>query len=295
PLGPYEVREQLNDAIDAQNTRNGWRVDVAAAEARVAELDAERDRYMSYLVERYDMPTEGKMPLRSKAGKEAVFRALESVGISADDLPRTEKGAPSLGGDGLIEAAQGKGEEAETLARNIAALGGMRPLAEAALKHVHADGKVHPDVDALQISGRKSTTDPGLTIWTSRGDGAVEKSYFVPNADDELLVEFDYSQADARIVAAYSGDTEFAKRCAPGADMHMITAELIWGKEVVATNPPRYRQQAKPVTHGSAYEAGAKTLARNTGQPLEDMERYVQNYAAAYPKVMAWRKRVVQE
>src|SRR5690606_2079789 len=30
PLGPYEVREQLNDAIDAQNTRNGWRVDVAA-------------------------------------------------------------------------------------------------------------------------------------------------------------------------------------------------------------------------------------------------------------------------
>src|SRR5690606_16239148 len=134
PLGPYEVREQLSDAMDARNTLIAWRVDVAAAEARVAALDAERDLYMSYLVERYDMPTEGKMPLRSKAGKEAVFRALESVGISADDLPRTETGAPSLGGDGLIESAQGKGVEAETLARNIAALGGMRPLAEAARK-----------------------------------------------------------------------------------------------------------------------------------------------------------------
>lgn len=297
-LGPFEgyaKREQLNAAIDAQNSRNGWRVDVDRARARVAELDAIRDRYMAMLTEKFGLPTEGKAPLRSNAGKAAVLAALESVGITEKDLPKTGTGAPSLGGEGLVEAAKSKGPEAQELAGAIAAIGGMRPLAQSALDNVHADGRVHPSITTLQRSGRKSTTKPGLTVWTSRGAGAIEKSYFIPNGDDEVLVEFDYSQADARIVAAYSGDEEFAKRFAPGSDMHMITAELIWGKDVVATDPKGYRQSAKPVTHGSAYLAGARTLARTTGRPVREMERYNRNYAEAYKRVKAWQARSTRE
>src|SRR5690606_29929401 len=227
PCTGYYLREQLNAAIDAQNSRNGWRVDVDRARARVQELDDQRDRYMRMLSERFGLPTEGKAPLRTKAGKEAVLAALRSVGITEADLPKTAKGAPSLGGSGLVEAAQGRGEAAEELAGAIAAIGGMRPLAQSALDNVHADGKVHPQITTLQRSGRKSTTKPGLTVWTSRGSGSVEKGYFIPNADDEVLVELDYSQADARIVAAYSGDEEFAKRFAPGADAHLLTANAV--------------------------------------------------------------------
>lgn len=295
PYEGYAVREQINAAIDAQNSRNGWRLDVTRAQARVDELDAERDRYMQVLVDQFGLPTEGKQPLRSKKGKEAVFKALESVGITPDMLDRTATGNPSLGGESILKAAEGKGDTAELLATNIAAIGGMRPLAESALKNMKSDGRVHVQIFTLQRSGRKSTQDPGLTVWTSRGKGSIEKAYYIPNEDDHVLVELDYSQADARIVAAYSGDDVFAERFAPGSDMHMITARLIWGQSTVDTDRAYYRQEAKQVTHASAYGAGAKKLAAVTGRGEDEMQAYNRNYAAEYPKVMDWRKRVVKQ
>jgi len=295
PLSGYSIREQLNAAIDAQNSRNGWRVDFENATARVKGLDDKKNAYLEMLSEKFGLPTEGKAPLRTKAGKEAVLAALESVGVTEADLPKTAKGAPSFGGDGLLEAVEDKGEEARELGKAIAAIGGMRPLAQSALDCVHADGKVHPSITTLQRSGRKSTTKPGLTVWTSRGAGSVEKSYFIPNAEDEVLVEFDYSQADARIVAAYSGDSKFAERFAPGTDMHMITAYLIWGRDVVDADPAFYRQEAKAVTHASAYRAGPGTLARTTGRPEAEMRRYNANYASEYKGVTAWQDRTTRE
>lgn len=297
----YDKREQINAAIDAQNSRNGWRVHQKRAQARVDELDAERDGYMQMLVDKFDMPSEGKAPLRTNAGKAAIVKALESVGIIAErDLPKTDKGKPSFGGEGLIGAAEGRGEEAEQLAKAIARIGGMRPLAEGALKNLHDDGKVHVEIQNLQRSGRKSTTRPGLTIWTSRGEGAVEKSYFIPNADDELLVEFDYSQADARIVAALSGDVKFKERFAPGADAHLITAWAVWGKETVGTDrsDPKteaYRNTAKALGHAYAYRAGAKRLAAASGQPLAVAEQFVSSMQAEYEAVTRWQNRAEAE
>src|SRR5206468_7412527 len=100
-----------------------------------------------------------------------------------------------------------------------------------------------------------STTNPGLTVWTSRGDGAVEKAYFVPDNDDEVLLEIDYSNADARVVAALSGDRKFAERFEPGADGHLINAWSAWGKDVVGTDKEDpvtadYRYKAKALGHG---------------------------------------------
>src|SRR5690606_38043744 len=197
-----------------------------------------------------------------------------------------------------VDAAQGKGEAAEELAGAIAAIGGMRPLAQSALDNVHADGKVHPQITTLQRSGRKSTTKPGLTVWTSRGKGAIEKSYFIPNADDEVLVELDYSQADARIVAAYSGDTEFAKRFAPGADAHLLTANAVWPGTGFDRSDPEVeekRQTAKALGHAYAYRAGPKTLARTAKQPLEVAARFVQAMQEAYPNVTRWQEHVTRE
>ncbi|GGU45636.1 hypothetical protein GCM10010178_42590 [Lentzea flava] len=294
PLDKYAIREQLVAAIAAQISRNGWRVDVPAAQARIKELDAIRDRYMAMLVEKHGMPSEGKAPLRTNAGKEAVLAALKSVGVRADDLVRTKNGAPSLGGDSVKEAARGKGEEAEALAEAIAAIGGIRPLAEGALRHLHADGKVHPQITTLQRSGRWSTQDPGLTVWTSRGDGAEEKRYYIPNADDEVLVELDLSQADARIVAAYSGDRKFAERFRPGADAHMITAYAVWGKEEVDTNPAHYRQTAKACGHAYAYRAGARTIATTAGVAHSIAKKFVDGMQAAYRQVTRWQDKVTR-
>ncbi len=168
----------------------------------------------------------------------------------------------------------------------------MRPLAEAALSHVKSDGKVHPQITTLQRSGRWSTQDPGLTIWTSRGEGACEKAYFSPNRDNESLLEFDMSQADARIVAAYSGDTEFAKRFEEGVDAHVLTALAVWGEEEVSKDPAGYRQTAKACGHAYAYRGGAGTVSKTAGVAFTVAKKFVEGMQAAYKQVTKWQNYV---
>ncbi|SLJ76285.1 Uncharacterised protein [Mycobacteroides abscessus subsp. abscessus] len=144
---------------------------------------------MSELQTKYGLPTEGKSPWATTAGKEAIMAALADHGItpkSRKDWTKTSTGNLSLGGEVLTELT--KGTSAEDLGKALAELKGQRSLAQLALDSTHPDGFVHPDITMLQRSGRWSTTEPGLTVWTSRGEGAVEKSYFVPDSDDEVLL-----------------------------------------------------------------------------------------------------------
>ena len=152
-----------------------------------------------------------------------------------------------------------------------------------------------------------SVSSPGLTVWTSRGPGAVEKSYYVPDSEDELLVAFDYSQADARIVAAYSGDVEYAKRFEPGADSHEITGRLIFTGELVETNdysfhiphydddPEKNRHDAKNLGHAYSYRAGVKKLSLMARVPLALSQKFVDAMKEAYPDVTRWQNEAENE
>src|SRR5690606_22870319 len=160
------------------------------------------------------------------------------------------------------------------IGKALAEVMGHRSLSQLTLDCVQPDGKVHPEISAVQRSGRKSTTNPGLTVWTSRGEGAVEKSYYIPDNEDERLVAFDYSQADARIVAAYSGDVEYAKRFEEGVDSHELTGRLIFTGETVQQedgeeffiphyddDPVENRKTAKNLGHAYSYRAGEVKLS----------------------------------
>lgn len=297
PLNDYALREQRIAARAAVISSNGWRVDLEAAQARVDELKARRDVIMSGLVEKYDFPTEGKAPWSSAAGKAAIIAALADAGVTPenrDDWPVSAKtGNPSLGGEILIRITEGT--KAEELGRALAELKGQRSLAQLAIDSCHPDGFAHPGITMLQRSGRWSTTEPGLTIWTSRGEGAVEKAYFVPDYADEVILEIDYSQADARIVAALSGDTKFAERFEPGADGHMINAIAAWGEAEVATDPVGYRQKAKVPGHGWSYRIGAKTLTRQTGMPVTEAKTFLDGMNNAFRGVVRWQDKASKD
>lgn len=291
----YDWREQLKAAIDAQITRNGFKVDVPAAEKRRDEQAVIREQIVTQLQQDYGLPTEGKQPWRSTAGKNAIWNALEDNGINPKELPdwpKTKTGY-SLGGDVLKQFTADT--PAAELGTALAEIMGQRPLPQQALDSVYEDGFTHPNLTSLQRSGRTSVTKPGLTVWTSRGAGAIEKSYFVPDNDNEVLVEFDFSQADARIVAAYSGDTEFVKRFAPGSDAHEITGRLVFGDEKYDSDSDGFRYIAKKLGHAYSYRAGAPKLAATSGEPLEVAEMFVTRMEEAYPEVTKWQNRVTRE
>lgn len=243
--GPYDWREMIVWSIFAQMTRNGFTVNQEWAKERVEELAVRKQELLEDLITRFGFPSEGKMPWRTNPGKEAVLRALAEFGITPEntpDWPKTKKNQPSLGGPALAEITEGT--PAEEFGQTIAELSGQRPLAQKALDEMCLDGKVHPQITCLQRSGRTSVSNPGLTIWTSRGPGATEKRVFKASPG-RVLREADFSNADARIVAAYSGDKNYAKKFDPGVDGHEITARMVYGDATYESDPKKYRQQAK--------------------------------------------------
>lgn len=294
PLEAYDWREQINAAIDAQSTRNGFTVDIAKAQARVDQLQAEKDLLLARLQADYDFPTEGVQPWRSAAGKEAIFRILADNGITLKTRPDwtlTATGNLSLGGEVLLELTDGTA--AEDLGAALATLMGQRSLAALALASVQNDGKAHPQITALQRSGRKSTTKPGLTVWSARGDKAVEKSYFIASPGRKLI-EFDFSNADSRVVAAYSGDKEFAKRLEPGADGHDLTGELFFGYATYHADRDNLRPLAKVANHALAYRIGKKKLAAKMGVSEAEAYGYILAYQEGYPGVAKWQDEVTR-
>jgi DNA polymerase-1 len=288
-VNDYDKREQLSAAINAQMTRNGFRVDIEKATARVQELAERKASLLAQLEREYGFPTEGAMPWRTTAGKEAIMKILADAGITLathPDWTRTDTGNLSLGGDALIELTQGT--EAEELGEALAELQGQRPLAQQALDNLKSDGRVHHEISALQRSGRSSTTGPSLTTWSAHGPKAVEKEYFIAS-QGRVLMEFDLSNADQRIIAALSGDPEYAKRFLPGVDGHEINGRIMFGDELYDSDPKHYRNESKAPGHAWTYGGGAKKLAWTTGLPIETTQRFVDGMARAYPVLTGWQ------
>lgn len=316
--GAYIWREMEILSVNERMSRNGFRLDIEKAKEFSAKARDRRTAILTWLVDEFDFPTEGKSPWASKPGKAAIIAAFASYGITPETRPEWPMGktGPSLAGDTLKELAEGT--DAEDLAVAVAELSGQRALSEQALTYVKPDGKVHFSITALQRSGRFSISKPALTTWSARGKKAIEKSYFVASPGCKL-VELDLSNADQRIVAALSGDREYAKRFEPGMDGHEISGRLMYGDEeyeanmlegwetddkIRKSNP--LREIAKALSHAYAYGAGAKTLARTARKNkaldhISDEEllklayRFIDAMNAAYPDNKRWRERVQME
>ena len=290
-LEEYDVRAQKVAAINAQMMRNGIQIDADLARERVAQAEAKKNAILSQLQETYDFPTVGKAPWMSKPGKIAILRALGDNGIHPDEIEGWTFGktGPSLAGDLLVQFTQGT--PAEDLGVAVAQMGGQRPLPDQALRFMKEDGRVHPSILAIQRSGRCSITKPGMTTWSNAGDKAYEKDYIIAKPGHKLI-GFDLSNADQRIVAALSGDLDYAKRFEPGVDGHEINARIMFGDEKYDEDPKARRTDAKAPGHAITYGAGVNKLVATTGLPKEDIQNFVDGFAAAYPNLARWQSKV---
>jgi DNA polymerase-1 len=274
--GEYVWREMaLMSATVGQMGRNGILVNQPFAIQELAKQAVKREEAMTWLVENYDFPTTGKAPWASTKGKEAVLRVLEDFGLTpktVPDWPRTPTGALKQGGEDLMLVAEGT--EAEEFVSTLASLKGIRSTHQQVMDNLQPDGRVHPSITSLQKSGRWSFTKPGVTIFGERSEHLrAEKEVFTAGPG-KVLAGFDYSSADARAVAALSGDPEFAKRFETdenGNDLydgHNLTGEALFGADAYYGDGPRgpearprLRAAAKMAGHAQNYNIGAYKLA----------------------------------
>lgn len=274
--GEYIWREMYAlSAIVGQIHRNGIKVDVDFAQSRIQKQEERKIVLMQELVDKYDFPTEGKSPWASAAGKEATLKAMSDYGFTPDNTPewpRTPKGAPKLGGKDLLLFTEGT--EAEEFVRTLGELKGQRSTAQLVLDNLKPDGRVHPDITALQRSGRFSFTRPGVTIFGDRTEELRQDKAIFTAEEGKVMAGFDYSNADARAMAGLSGDHEYALRFAEDEegnllyDGHNLSGQAVFGEAIYyegrtpEENPkPRLRPVAKVYSHASNYGIGAYKLA----------------------------------
>ena len=124
--------------------------------------------------------------------------------------------------------------------------------------------------------------------------GKELRRYFIPEKNDYLLIDADYSQIELRLLAALSGDEQMIGAFASGEDIHTATAATVFGvpREAVTAD---LRKRAKAVNFGILYGMGAFSLSEDLHIPVARAKEYIASYFAAYPSIDAYLKGVIEQ
>lgn len=294
PMNDYAKREQDVGLITAQMTLNGMRVDVPELQRTLAEQEIRKQEHIAELAHLTGMPTGAKSPIATKAGKEAIERALISCGIPEDRLPRTERtGAFSTSSDALkdlkskIEITKrmvpAQKELAVRIIDLVISINGERTVYQTT-ETCRIEDRVHPSIRPYQASGRWSVTGPGLTVFGKRQGRHKERRIFLPEVG-HVFVSFDLDQVDARAVAAHSGDPAYiALFLDPDIDLHSEVCRQVFGKVT-----PDLREASKTISHGWNYGRGAKAISEATGIPIELATQFDREMRRRFPQLVEWQ------
>lgn len=284
PMIRYVQREHKIAAIAALCRASGLRIDQELLTSRLEAQRVRREELVGIL-ESHGMPTEGKSPHMSNAGKEAIFNALASLGVEEEHFLETEGGNISFGKDSMQNIAEihADDEEIVQLTEVIQELAGQRSMYQQVYDCMTPDGRVHPDIDFKQASGRWSITKPGLTTVSKRGRNKLEREIFLPEPG-HLFVSTDFAQVDARCVAALSQDENYMAMFEGDRDLHTEVAIACFG-----SGDPEFRQKAKAISHGVNYGRGAKGIAAKEGIEFELTQKFIVDYFEQFPDLRKWQ------
>ena len=153
-------------------------------------------------------------------------------------------------------------------------------------------GRLHASFNqAVAATGRLSSSDPNLQNIPVRGEeGRRIRAAFIA-ADDCDLVVADYSQIELRVLAHLADEPVLVSAFRRGDDIHARTASEVIGVLPGAITG-HMRRAAKVINFGIIYGMGPQRLARELSIPIDDAERYINNYFARYAGVRAYMSRV---
>lgn len=156
-------------------------------------------------------------------------------------------------------------------------------------KYMSSDGKIHPNFNLVVArTGRLSSSNPNLQNLPS---GSVKeiKRLFIPSHDDWVIMNFDFSQIELRVMAMLSGDPVMKRVYQKGEDIHTMTAQAIFKKSNISKEE---RQMAKKLNFSILYGAGAEATARLLEVSPEQAQSFIDGYFAKYRGVAKYIRTV---
>ncbi len=178
--------------------------------------------------------------------------------------------------------------------RQVAKLRGT--YAEGLIKAADSEGKIHTNFKQTgTATGRLSSSDPNLQNIPIKTElGREFRRFFLPQSEEYVLIDADYSQIELRLLADISGDETMQAAFRDGVDIHTSTAARVFGvseNEVTV----ELRKRAKAVNFGIVYGIGAFSLAEDLGISRASAKEYIESYLATYPAVDRYLKGIINE
>jgi len=123
---------------------------------------------------------------------------------------------------------------------------------------------------------------------------------FIPNNENEILIEADLSQAEGMVVAWYAQEKTLMKLYRDGKDVHSYVGSIILEKKITKENKDE-RQLAKRVVHASNYGTSPQKVTEVVLKELEQVislqnARRTQNiYFQNFPRIRSYFQRGIEQ
>lgn len=110
------------------------------------------------------------------------------------------------------------------------------------------------------------------------------KRSFISRFKDGVILQYDYSALEMRIMGVYTKDEKMLEAFLEGQDFHKATASIVYDKPISEITKEE-RQATKAVNFGIAYGQSSSTLATNLGITAQEGEEIFNKYFLTKPKV----------
>lgn len=166
--------------------------------------------------------------------------------------------------------------------------------------HLHPDGRLHAGFNIMAaVTGRFSSNGPNLQQIPRDlellGEETSVRTSFIA-APGNVLVSYDYSGIELKVLALLSGDEVLLHDCVHG-DVHAEVASFWAGRKIDKNNrdDKRRRQAAKGVSFGIVYGSGVPGLAGTMGVPMRVAQSLMDFWSTRYAKAFAYREQILEE
>lgn len=164
-------------------------------------------------------------------------------------------------------------------------------------EYIFDDGKIHALFNqALTTTGRLSSSEPNLQNISIRDEeGKYIRKAFFYNEEDILMLSFDYSQIELRLLAHMSNTEPLITAFNDGKDIHSQTARNIFNIPDDQEVPDSFRRKAKTINFGIVYGISDWGLAEQLSCPIQEAKMIIDKFYTAYPTIQTYFNTIIEE
>ncbi len=235
----------------------------------------------------------GKVPALKSNSKDipTILFNIENL----DPFKKTNKGNFSVDKEVLMEYSD-KSRFCELLLKFREYSGIEGKILKGYTECVFPDGKYHTNFYPVE-TGRLGSGSINLQNLDKRKHPEIRQIIIAP--EGYVLIIMDYSQLEARILAAVSNCRNFIEMIKTGYDIHMAKAIEIWGEDFIKNSSEkdvkklRYRAKNEFV-FPSFYGAKPPATAKRLGITELHAKQLLEKLWSDFPEILEWQQEILK-